>query len=77
MQAHFDEDRGVNYVERNLAVNAGALVRSRNGGFSTGGNTVIRSVQSLTWFLQPKSLRSFGLEPIPFSEIGVRENRWK
>ena len=77
MQAHFDEDRGVNYVERNLAVNAGALIRSRNGGFSTGGNTVIRSVQPLTWFLQPKSLRSFGLEPIPFSEIGVRENRWK
>ena len=77
MPLHFDEDRGVNYVERNLAVNAEALIRSRNGGFSTGGNTVIHSVQPLTWFLQPKNLRSFGLEAIPFAEIGVLENRWK
>lgn len=77
MQAHFDQDTGVNYVERNMAVNAKALICPRSSGFSTGGNTLIRSVQPLSWFLEPKSLRSFGLEPIPFSEIGVRENRWK
>ena len=77
MLSHFDRDEGVNYVERNLAVNAEALIRSRNGGFSTGGNTVLRSVHPLSYFLDPKISKGYGLEAIPFARIGVQENRWK
>jgi hypothetical protein len=75
--SHFAEDQGLNYVERNLAVNAEALIRSTNGGFSTGGNTVLRSVHPLSYFLDPKISKGYGLEPIPFARIGVEENRWK
>jgi len=37
----------------------------------------LKSVHPLEYFLKPSVQKEFGLEPIPFEEIGVRENRWK
>ena len=75
--AHWQSEQGFNYVERNLAVNARALIKTHSGGFRAGGNTVLQSVHPLEHFLTPSVLRSFGVEAIPFDEIGVLRNRWK
>ena len=77
MQAHFSEAEGRNEVSLNLVVNAKALLLDRNDGFICSGNTVLHSIQPLSWFLKPSTQRECGLEPIPFAEIGVGRNRWK
>ena len=77
MLPHLHSPEGHNYVERNLAVNAKGLLLQKFPGFVTGGNTVLKSVHPLEYFLKPSVQKEFGLEPIPFEEIGVRENRWK
>ena len=77
LKAHIDEPDGVNYVERNLVVNARALLNARWGGFACGGNSILRSIQPLSYFLTPAVQKDHGLEPIPFDRIGVEQNRWK
>ena len=77
LKAHYNEPDGVNVVEKNLVVNAQALLNAREGGFVCNGNTVLQSLQPLSWFLKPSVQRDCGLEPIPFAEIGVGRNRWK
>ena len=77
LRAHIDEPDGVNYVERNLVVNARALLNARWGGFACGGNSILRSIQPLSYFLTPAVQKDHGLEPIPFDRIGVEQNRWK
>ena len=77
LKAHYSEPDGVNTVEKNLVVNAQALLNARDGGFVCNGNTVLQSLQPLSWFLKPSVQRDCGLEPIPFAEIGVGRNRWK
>ena len=77
MLPHLHSPEGHNYVERNLVVNAEGLLLQKFPGFVTGGNTVLKSVHPLEYFLKPSVQKEFGLEPIPFAEIGVRENRWK
>lgn len=78
LKAHFDQAEGFNYVERNLVVNAKALLLNRHGGFVCGGNAVVQSVQPLSYFLQTNVIDYvYGVNVIPFTEIGVRENRWK
>lgn len=78
LRAHFSDAEGHNYVERNLVVNAKELLLDRHGGFVGGGNAVVQSVQPLSYFLQPRIIDYvYGVNAIPFAEIGVRENRWK
>lgn len=78
MRAHAGEAEGVNYVERNIVVNAQALLLPRHGGFLTGGNALMQSDQPLSHFLQSRIIDYvYGVNIIPFSEIGVQENRWK
>ena len=78
LRAHFSDAEGHNYVERNLVVNANSLLLDRSGGFVGGGNAVVQSVQPLSYFLQSRIIDYvYGVNAIPFAEIGVRENRWK
>ena len=51
----FSNDRGQNYMKN-------------NHGISIGESPVM---ESLEYYLDPKVLKSFGLSPIPFREIGM------
>ena len=78
VRAHLDRPDGYNYVERNLVVNAKALLLDRYGGFVEGGNALVQSKHPLSYFLQPSVIDYvYGVNIIPFAEIGVKENRWK
>ena len=76
LKAHLFEEEGRNYVWSNLLINGERLLRDSET-FVTGGNALIESHLSVDGFLSASLQRNYGLEPIPFKNIGPENNRWK
>ena len=65
-----------NYVLRNLSVSP----RYKSNGLENSvvkGNTELASNKPIEYFLDPKVLEGYGLDPIPFEDMGVKDNRFK
>ena len=76
LKAHYGEDEGWNYVWNNLLINGERFIRETEH-FVLGGNASIRSHRPIDDFLNPLLQKNYGLEPIPFKQIGPRDNKWK
>ena len=65
-----------NYIYNNLAVQTPRLWGgNENGQNDLHDNTLLppgEAEQPLAYYLQPDVLRRYGLQPIPFDEIGPR-----
>lgn len=66
-----------NYVSDNLAVKVGALFLNGNRNVVSNNTVIDKDVQPLSYYLQDSVLSKYGIEPIPFDEIGPRHNKWE
>ncbi|MCG6188454.1 right-handed parallel beta-helix repeat-containing protein [Maribellus maritimus] len=71
------ENPNQNTIKNNLVVDC-EQVLLKDGGFNiVENNTAINSEgKSATEFCKADILKEYGLEPIPFSEIGLKNNKW-
>ena len=76
IRSSFYSGEGYNYVHNNIVVNARQV--AKNPQFSNlHDNTEIQGdTLGLSHYLQESVQRGYGLAPIPFEEIGVKENSW-
>ncbi len=65
-----------NFVLKNLAVNSKHKV-GKIEDYVMVGNTEMDSDKPLEYFLDPEVLKGYGLEPIPYQEMGLRDNKYK
>lgn len=76
IKSTFYSEEGCNYVHNNIVVNA-KQVATKPMYTSLHGNTEIKdSTHGLEHYLEDSVQKECGLTPIPFSEIGVKKNRW-
>ncbi len=65
-----------NYVRNNLAVNSQEKV-GQIEDYVMENNTEIDSDKPLEYFLQPDKLKEFGLDPIPYEDMGIKHNQYQ
>ena len=65
-----------NYVRNNLSVNARHKV-GQIEDYVMENNSEIDSDRPLEYFLRPDVLKKYGLEPVPYKEMGLKVNKFK
>ncbi len=65
-----------NYVRNNLSVNARHKV-GQIEDYVMENNSEIDSDRPLEYFLRPEVLKEYGLEPVPYEEMGLKANKFK
>ena len=68
--------RNFNTVRNNLCVNP-EVPHEDAEGYVYEGNTELDSEKPLEYFLDPKVLKDYGLAPIPWKEMGLKDNKFK
>ena len=75
--AHLQENACTNEIRHNLLVDSPALLIAGDARQKTEGNHLIASEgRTLQEVCSPEFLNRYGLEPIPLSEMGPRDNPW-
>jgi hypothetical protein len=64
-----------NYVRNNLAVNSRQKV-GQIEDYVMENNSEIDSDRPLDYYLQPEVLKGYGLEPIPYGDMGLKDNKY-
>ena len=65
-----------NFVRNNLAVNPEVRLEEAEG-YVLENNTELDSAKPLKYFLNPKVQKGYGLSPIPWKEMGLKDNKYK
>ena len=76
IKSSFYEKEGHNYVHNNIVVNADQVDNSPLQNLCKHNTEVKDDTKGLGYYLQPSVQRKAGLSPIPFDEIGVKDNRF-